>query len=343
MKILYTSCHEILEYDELKLFTELGYECYALGAYTQPGGDENRKRPSLDLPYNPHFIELALQYTKYNIHPEMLEGIDVIIVMHDTKVIRDNWPLFKEFIDKGGRVIWRSIGQSVTAREMELKEARIGGMEVVRYSPAEDTIPENIGCDAMIRFYKDPEEYKDWNGNDERVVNFTQSMQQRGEFCGYQAWVEATLKLPRVVYGPGNEGLGKDWGGMLTNEEQLKAYRDARTYFYHGTYPASYTLTFIEALMTGVPLVAAGSIMGNSQRMFGSQSTYEVATILSHGKNGFVFDNPAEMRNCFTELLKNRELAEQIGSAGRELAIELFGKETIKAQWKEYLENVKTK
>jgi len=44
------------------------------------------------------------------------------------------------------------------------------------------TIKDNIGQDAMIRFYKDPDEYKDWTGDDRRVINFTQSMRERGAF-----------------------------------------------------------------------------------------------------------------------------------------------------------------
>ncbi len=338
-KILYTSCHEILEYDELKLFAELGYECYSLGAYTQPGGDENRKRPPLELPYNPHFIELALQYTKYNIHPEMLEGIDIVIVMHDTKVIRDNWPLFKEFIDKGGRVIWRSIGQSVPARERELAQARAEGMEVVRYSPAEMTIEDNIGEDAMIRFYKDPDEYKDWNGNDNRVINFTQSLQERGRFTGYMTWIEATMGLPRVVYGPGNEDLGKDWGGMLSSKDQIKALQDGRCYFYHGTYPASYTLTLIEAMMTGIPVVAVGPALGNGREMFPQQSTYEVDTIIRPSIDGLWSDEAGVIRNQLKQLLDDKKLAKTLGTFGRQRAIELFGKQKIKSEWREYLDN----
>lgn len=336
-KILYMSCHEILEYDEVKLFSELGHEVYSLGAYTNPGGDENRKRPPLDLPYNPHFIELALQYPKENIHPEMLEGIDIIIVMHTTTWITSNWPLFREFIKKGGRVIWRSIGQSIPKREEELREARSQGLEVVRYSPAEMTIEGNIGQDAMIRFYKDPEEYKDWNGNDRRVINFTQSMKDRGAFCGWGIYQQATRMLPRVVYGPGNEDLGKLNGGMLSNDEQIQAYQNGRVYFYHGTYPASYTLTLMEAMMTGIPIVSVGENEGNSFHMFPHQKTFEVPSIIDHGLNGFCSDNPQVLRDCLEQMLNDHNKAKAIGAFGRQRAIELFGKAKIKSEWEAFL------
>ena len=337
-KILYMSCHEILEYDEIKMFTELGHEVYSLGAYTQPGGDENRKRPALDLPYNPHFIELALQYPKENLHPEMLEGIDIVIVMHTTTWITENWPLFKKFIDKGGRVIWRSIGQSIPAREHELKVARSQGLEIVRYSPAESTIKDWNGSDATIRFYKDPEEFKDWNGGDRRIINFTQSMKQRGDFCGWSIYQKATRMLPRVVYGPNNDDLGEKLnGGMLSADEQLKAYQNGRVYFYHGTYPASYTLTFMEAFMTGIPVVSVGHNEGNSFSKFPDQKTFEVPEMIDNQLNGFVSDNPAELREYLEYMLSDHRKAKAIGAFGRRRAIELFGKAKIKREWEQYL------
>jgi len=337
-KILYISCHEILEYDEVKLFTELGHQVYSLGAYTHPGGNEHRKRPALDLPYDPHFIELSLQYSKEELHPEMLENIDIVIIMHQTKVVTGNWDLFRDFIAKGGRVIWRSIGQSIPRHEKELSQPRSEGLEIVRYSVTEETIEEYLGADAVIYFYKDPEEYKDYVGDVPRVVNFTQSMRDRGPFCGYKDFLQATRGLKRVVYGPGNENLGDISGGLLSNEEQLQAYRENRAYFYHGTYPASYTLTFIEALMTGIPVVCVGPERGNSQTMFPFLKCYEPPLIIEDGVNGFISDDMNYLNQKLKELINNPKLARSIGDKGRQTAIDYFGKAKIKALWKEYLD-----
>lgn len=351
-RILYMSCHEILEYDELKLFTELGYECYSLGAYTQPGGEEHRKRPPLALPYDPHFIELALQYDRRQLHPEMLEGIDIVIVMHEPSFIGPshgvegwnpdlgdgNWPLFREFIKKGGRVIWRSIGQSIPSVERKLAPWRAEGLEIVRYSPAESTIAENVGTDAVIRFYKDPDEYKDWTGDDRQVINFTQSLKERGRFAGYDLIKRLFEGRPAKVYGPGNEDLGELSGGLLKYDEQIRALQHSRVYLYCGTFPASYTLSFIEAMMTGIPIIAVGPQRGNSLDMFPSQSTYEIQDIIDNGISGFVSDDREELGRRIDDLLNDYAKARVISVFGRSKAIELFGKAKIKAQWAEYLE-----
>lgn len=336
-RILYMSVHEILEYDEVKLFHEMGHEVYSLGAYTQPGGQENRKRPPLpDLPYNPHFVELAMQYPKERLHPEQLDGIDIVIIMHDTKLVTNNWHLFEPFIRKGGRVIWRSIGQSVPDRERELSHARRHGLEVVRYSPAEKTIKDNIGEDAMIRFYKDPDEYQGWTGEDPIAINFSQDLKRRGEFCGFSALVAMSRGFHHKFYGPMNENLGAHWGGMLNNEEQLERYRTARVYMYHGTYPASYTLTIMEAMMTGIPVVSVGPRLGNGP-MFTQQETFEVPEIIENGVSGFVSDNIGELRDHIDHLLKDKERARVISMYGRKRAIELFGKHKIRSEWEKYL------
>lgn len=352
MKILYLSCHEILEYDELKLFSELGYKCYSLGAYTQPGGEEHRKRPPLDLPYNPHFIELSLQYDRRKLHPEFLEGIDVVIIMHEPSFLgagsgahdwssdlgEGNWPLFREFIKKGGRVIWRSIGQSIPRVEDRLRPYREEGLEIVRYSPAEQTIARNVGTDAVIRFYKDPDEFKDWNGSQRQIINFTQSLKERARFTGYDLMMQVFKDLPAKVFGPGNEDLGLLSGGLLSYDQQKETLRNARAFFYHGTYPASYTLSFIEAMMTGTPIVAVGPHHGNSLEMFPEQSTYEVPAIIQNGKNGYCSNSIDELRDALHYLIDYHDKAMAISVFGRQTAINLFGKAKIKAEWKTYLE-----
>jgi len=193
----------------------------------------------------------------------------------------------------------------------------------------------------MIRFYKDPDEFKDWNGRKAIVLNFTQGLRSRGMFVGHQAWRGSTRGLPRVVYGPGNEDLGTAAGGLLSYEEQLQAYRDHRVYFYHGSFPASYTLTLIEAMMTGIPVVAVGDDIGNGD-MFPDQKTYEATSIIQDGISGLIGNTPAELHDKMDPLLKDLRKAQAISAFGRARAIELFGKAKIKSEWEEYLNRGKS-
>ena len=169
MKIQYISCHSILEYDEVQLLTELGHDVFSNGAYIDPAGHITHPRPGIKgAKYYPEYAELARMNPTTNLPKELIDPFDVIIVMHQPDVLVQNWDKIKH-----KKVIWRSIGQSVPAVERKLAPLREEGLVVVRYSPKEENIDSYTGSDAMIRFYKDPEVYKGWDGKDTGVVNFS--------------------------------------------------------------------------------------------------------------------------------------------------------------------------
>jgi glycosyltransferase involved in cell wall biosynthesis len=211
------------------------------------------------------------------------------------------------------------------------------GLQIVRYSPREQKIVENIGKDAVIRFYKDPNEFYGYNGLNREVITFNQNIKTRGEFCNFDLWDKVTEGLPAKVFGPNNENVGARNGGLLTYDDMKQKMKDSRVYFYVGTQPASYTLNLIEAMMSGIPVVAIGPKHANSLNIAGD--VYEIPDIIVNGFNGYVSDDVEELKTCIIKLLDNPKLAKQIGELGRQRAIELFGKETIKAQWKDFLEN----
>jgi len=341
-KILFLSCHSVLEYDEVSLLHELGHEVFSPGAYVEPKDPGKCSlRPSISgLTYSPDimraFHKIGLQHpgqdSKDNLSPELMEYFDTVIVMHMPRWVQLNWNIFR---DK--RVIWRTIGQSIASTEQQLKRYRQQGMEVVRYSPMERNIPGYIGEDALIRFYKDPQQYDNWTGEKKRVINFTQHMKQRDRACNFTFFEEATRPFKRRLFGPGNETAGSWASGGVPYEQLKQELRDNRIYFYTGTHPASYTLNFLEALMTGIPIVAIGPYYGNAN-YFAGHNLYEIPNLIQNGVNGYYSDNINYLRGVIKELLENDVMANKISAAGRATAIKYFGKETIKKQWKEFLE-----
>lgn len=333
MKILYLPCHSILEFDEVKLLTELGHEVFSMGSYINPSVPHDLKRPPIEGKYDDHLVSVATRYSKDNLHPDLIEPFDVIIVQHIPEWIINNWEIIKH-----KKVIWRTIGQSTSYIETQLAPYWRQGLRVVRYSPKEENIAFNIGTDAVIRFYKDPDEYKDWNGLKNETITVAQSMKRRGEFCHYDVFDEITTGFDRKLYGADNAD-SELWGGQLSYEELKAAYRDNRSFIYTGTQPASYTLSFIEAMMTGIPIVSVGEEIGNS--VFRNEmDSWEIPDIIQNAQNGYISNNIDDLRNNLAELRDNHELARKIGEAGRQTAIELFGKEKIKQQWKEFLDTL---
>ena len=87
--------------------------------------------------------------------------------------------------------------------------------------------------------------------------------------------------------------------------------------------------------MTGIPVVALGPTLGNSPYELGQQ-TYEIPDLIENGVDGFWSDDVVLLRKYCERLLNDLPFAKAIGEAGRRKAIKIFGKETIKKQWKEF-------
>lgn len=343
-KILYLSCHEILGYDEGLLLTELGHQVFSPGSYVSEDnrGDLNL-RPG--LPKCDDFDSLMQQWhalgkpgkdNKECLTLDFVKQFDCVILMHLPQWMHVNWPVFKA---SGVPIIWRTIGQSVAHNEKEMSAHRKQGMKILRYSPIEQKVPGYIGEDACIRFYKDPNEFCNWVGAKKEIITFGQHMQKREPATNFNFFENTTKPFPRKLFGPGSEMLSFGMG-KVPYAELKTAMQEYRVYFYTGTWPASYTLNFIEAFMTGIPMVCIGPAKGHPFGWFPNHPLYEIPDIIQHGVNGFYSDNPMELRACINELLNNDLLAKQISDLGRKRAVELFGKETIKNQWQGFLNSL---
>lgn len=334
MKILYISCHQILEYDEVKLLHELGYDIFSAGTYAFPHFRPGMLRPGIDtLPHYPDLERLAstIDSSGGNIPEGLIEWADTIIFMHRPEWLEKNWQKLKH-----KRVIFRSIGQNVPIIERLLAPMRAEGLQIIRYSPKEANILDFVGEDAMIRFYKDPAEFGGYTGNNPLAINFTQSIRQRARFCGFHEINKIMEGYPHKIYGVGNEDLGDDWGGELTDDMLKSVMRESRAYVYGGTWPASYTLSFIEAFMTGIPILAIGSILAQGDRT-DVLNVYEIEDFIENGKTGFISNDLQSLHQTLGDLLSNQKLCLQMSEASRARAIELFGKENIAVAWREFL------
>ena len=338
MKILYIGVHEILERDELSLLTEMGHDVFSYqGAYMHPDGNPLLKRPGIPgMKYHPELAEEAIKYAKTKIPTEFFDKFDAVIVMHDPNIIVENWDRMRH-----KKVIWRSIGQSTPHVENMIRRMRYDGMKIIRMSTVEERILGYIGADAIIPFYKDKHEWLNWNGNTKRVINFTQSLLGRRQFCHYDSIMQIILGFPALIYGSGNTDLGGYDGGELPYDLMKGTLRDNRVFVYGGTWPSPYTLALQEAMMTGIPIVAIGSKLANSVVPDADRiDYYEVSNIIENGVNGFCSDNIDELRAGITLLMSDDEAAKRVSAQGRETAIRLWDKEPNKQKWDSFLKNI---
>jgi hypothetical protein len=339
-RIVICLSHSIEEYDQLRLLTSLGHEVFSIGGYINPAEPHDDKRPALDLPHYPELQAAVdalgapdnLGAAQGHLPDAILEWADTIIYHHYLDRLYGQWSRVKDWLDgdPNRRVIWRTVGQSVQGNELDAHRFHNEGMEILRYSPKERNIPYYAGEDALIRFYKDPADYGGWTGEWPGVIQVTQHLRQRDPYTNWSFWEAATNGLNRMPLGPGSEVIGGP--GSLTYDEMKAWLRKARVYLYTGTQPASYTLGLIEAMMTGIPVVSIGP---SHMRVF----PYGHLLFEGHELAGIgqASDDPKIAAQTLGEYLAFPEQAAYTSEAQRKRAIELFGIDTIREQWREFL------
>jgi len=330
--------HSIEEANQLQLLSGLGYEVFSIGGYIDPAHPHDGKRGPLDVPFYPDLKAAVdalgtpdnLGAAQTHIPDAILDWLGddgVIIYHHLLERLWDQWPRLIDWKKGNGgrRVIWRSVGQTDPNVERTAAFYRAQGLERVAYSPKEANIPGHAGYDALIRFYADPDEWGSWTGEDQVVINITQRMFQRGSACSPWFWTQATEGLPAVALGEGTEV------GVLPYEEMKARLRRARAYLYTGTRPASYTLGFVEAMMTGVPIVSIGPLAWAADIAWLPDvfEAHELAVASS--------DAPSIAALGLAALLNTYEAAAAHSDLQRERAIAIFGMETVGQAWKAFL------
>lgn len=341
-RILLLTSHSIAEYDDLRMLTDLGYDVFSIGAYTDPSSPTDNKRPA--LPEVPYYADLAerceqvrrenddpgpaIDWAKGKLHPDIIDWADTIIVHHfPERWIGDQWGRIRH-----KRVIWRTCGQSDPRLETVMAPLRKDGVQIVRYSPAEERAFRRLGMwagqDALIRFGKYPGDYGPYDGSTVAIGNITQDMVNRGEACGLDRWNRITAGLAVQPAGPGSMSL-RDGIGALSYDEMLDYLRRIRVYLYLGTQPASYTLGLMEAMLSGVPVVPVPwQAPGLDWRWLAE--LWEANEIVP----SVGLDDP---QDALRYLMRHLDAAVHFGGECRQRAIELFDVATVGAQWRAFL------
>lgn len=343
MKILYLSCHAVLEFDEIRILNQLGYDVTSIGSYINPLRPHSNIRPPLNITWDEgresKIHSLFSSNLKKGLPPhecsntltkDVVDEYDVIIVMHKLNWIEKNWDVLKNKI-----VVLRTIGQNVEQDEKSLTYFIKKGVKVLRYSPKEREIKNYAGEHGLVRFLKYKSDFKPRNNIYDTVISFGQSIQQRGKVCASSIIEEVANKVPCKLYGPNNENYNF-FAGNVSYEKQLEVYSTNSCYLYTGTYPAQYTLNFVEALISGIPIVSIGKKI--SQELI-EPYPFEVPELLDD-ISGFYHDDVELIIKRIQELLSNRDLNGLVSGEQIKFATEIFSVEKNIYKWSDFLNNL---
>jgi len=178
-------------------------------------------------------------------------------------------------------------------------------------------VKETYGVDVpYIPLGLDPDTYDGWTGEDGNVLSIIHSYKERG--WHHHLYEEAMAGLPTLHV----DHLNPDQE-VFEYADIQRALRRSRVYLHDGE--QEYTITLVEAMMTGMPLV--------SFRIPG------IERYVVHGENGFVGETAAEIREHCQQLLEDDALAEKMGAASRAMALRDFHEERWRSEWIEAIDN----
>ena len=150
------------------------------------------------------------------------------------------------------------------------------------------------GEDALIRFYKKESEFK--GGEERNNLGFLcyNSIIQRATHNDWNMSKDFITNGGLRIFGGGNENL-PNCGGFLSPEDQLNLYRTYSKVFCLSSYPAPYTLGFLEAIMSDIDIFINKNGTEWDERFSLGQS-YERVT-----GNIYKFRGDQKIRQLFSE------------------------------------------
>ena len=155
-----------------------------------------------------------------------------------------------------------------------------------------------------------------WRGDVERGLVITNHLARRGRRMGADLFARLRTTLPLDLVGMGATELG---GLGEVDHPQLPAFAAAYRFLFSPVRYSSLSLSVIEAMMTGMPVVAL--------------ATAEMATVIEHGVSGFAVTDTRQLAAAMRALLADAGLARSLGDAARLRARERFAIARFSADW----------
>lgn len=151
------------------------------------------------------------------------------------------------------------------------------------------------------------------------VIN---NLPARGRLLGLDVFLEARKHVPLDLVGMGTEELGS--GEVLHPE--LPAFISEYRFSFNPIRWTSLGLAICEAMMVGLPIVGL--------------ATTEISTVIENGVSGFIHTDVNYLIDKMKLLLEDKDLAMQLGSNAKQVAMERFNIHRFVTEWKELFEGV---
>lgn len=339
-RLLYLSAHESLEAQNLRAFHNLGLNPFSVGHYTNTQKPIHPTRDLSDLPHDEEMFDLFCNlhdYTKWSkkldglvcgdlppyvirLKKDFVDKFDIIFITYYEENLSINWDLFK-----GKQVVLYCISQMQYHRSEHLRKCK-----TVHMSPKEHVM-HGYKPNAVIRHAVDCDYYQGYEGGTNEVLTVNKWLKKRGSVSAFDFYEKVTAPFNRIAAGFGNTDL--EYGKSdLTESESLGLRKRCGAYFSTCSHPGNITLSFIEALSMGCPMVSCGPKNGNMPGF----NNFEAHEFIKQGINGFWSDDVGECQKYIKYYLDNPNEAKAIGANARKTAQKYFSLERAEQDWKNF-------
>lgn len=159
-----------------------------------------------------------------------------------------------------------------------------------------------------------------YSGELEKGIVVINNLPSRGRLLGLDLFLEARKHVPLDLVGMGTGSLGL--GEVLHPDlpEFVSRYR----FFFNPIRWTSLGLAILEAMMVGIPVVG--------------MATTELPSVIKNESSGYIHSDLHYLIAKMKLLLKDKDLAKQLGKEGKKTAIERFNVHRFTKEWKELFE-----
>ena len=137
--------------------------------------------------------------------------------------------------------------------------------------------------------------------------------------CGFNIWRETIDGLPYKVVGD-TPGLSKP---ASSTEELVSDYQTSRIFLNTSTISPVPT-ALMEAMSCGCAVVSTATCM--------------IPEVIKHGENGFITNDPREMKEYLVQLLNDEDLSKEMGEKARESIVSRYSADKFVTKWNKFLD-----
>lgn len=187
------------------------------------------------------------------------------------------------------------------------KDSFISAYNMAQWGANDANVVEH-GVD--IDFWKPDENIE----RDNACLSVVNDWPNRDWCCGYNLWQQTVQGLPIKVFGK-SPGLSEP----ANSTEHLREIYKCSRIFYNTSLHSPVPTVLLEAMACGCAIVSTANCM--------------IPEIIQNGKNGLVSNDPQELRGFLELLLKDHDLAKELGDNARKTIKERYNLQRFVNSW----------